>query len=381
MKGMLWTRCLIEGRNAEKLLNVFREEGITLRRVHRTEQRSIDCVCDRADFERLAEIAGGKGFAVKQLPAFGARKTLQGLRRRKGLLVGLMVFAALLFTSMRFVWVVRIEDAGMYVGEVRSFLLEKDIKVGMMRSKVDVIALKEALEWRLPKVAWVQVEQRGVEVVVRWVEGVETPDVITPGGEGDVVADRDGILVRLTTYAGTPVAKAGDLIKKGQVLIKGEERSKEGELVPVKARGEAIARVWLSTKVELPLMETVSVPTGNTALRRMLVTPVYTLYLDAEPMFLTSDCDVRITTVGGVWLPITYREEWYEEVAIETQQRDIEQVKQEAAKAAGAQLAEKTFLNQDLVDKWIDFSMIDGDTICATATAEMLRDIARFVKR
>ena len=34
----------------------------------------------------------------------------------------------------------------------------------------------------------------------------------------------------------------------------------------------------------------------------------------------------------------------------------------------------------EIVDKWIDFSMIEGDTIVVTATAEISRDIGRYQK-
>ena len=53
--------------------------------------------------------------------------------------------------------VVELIDAGTYAGDVRAFLEETGVRPFIWKSRVDTAALKEALEWRYPKVAWVEV--------------------------------------------------------------------------------------------------------------------------------------------------------------------------------------------------------------------------------
>ena len=88
--------------------------------------------------------------------------------------------------------------------------------------------------------------------MVRLEEGVPPPEVANNDGSGDVVASSDGLIQRVTTYAGTPVVKAGDFVKAGQTLIRGEERGKDGTVQSVKARGEVIARQWISVVTRVP---------------------------------------------------------------------------------------------------------------------------------
>ena len=279
---------------------------------------------------------------------------------------------------MTFVWQVRVENAGAYAGEVRAYLREIGVMPGMRRADVDLVGLREKLEWRLPRVKWVRTEFSGVALVVRLEEGVPLP----PREEeapGNVVAAEDGILRRLTAYAGTPAARAGDLVRAGQVLIRGEEKGQNGEMIPVKARGEAIARVWVSARVRLPLKETVSLPTGREAERRVLVSPFFSWSAQRAPDYLTCDREIARMTVGGAWVPLVLQRETYWEAALEKWDREAEEVKQEGAKAALYALRQALY-DQEMVDKWINFSMIEGDTITVEATAEVIREIGRYQK-
>ena len=285
----------------------------------------------------------------------------------------------LLFLAMGRVWAVQIENAGAYEGEVRLFLREMGVSPGMRKADADLAALREKLEWRLPKVKWVRVEMRGVTLAIRLEEGTPPPEIESEGMDGDVVAAEDGILTRLTVFAGTPVAHVGDFVRAGDILIRGEEQGKDGQFIPVKARGEAMARSWVMVKVQLPLQEMLSSPTGKEENRRVLMTPFFSIATAEEPAFLTFDREIENVSLGGAWWPVWLQREKYLEVYLEQNVRNAEEVKQEGKKAALRMLNQ--YLNpNEIVDKWVDFSMIEGDTIVVTATAEISRDIGRYQK-
>ena len=54
--------------------------------------------------------------------------------------------------------------------------------------------------------------------------------------------------------------------------------------------------------------------------------------------------------------------------------RNEQEVREEAAQAALKQLKTALF-GDEIIDKWVDYCMIEGDTLAATATAERLMDI------
>ena len=75
---------------------------------------------------------------------------------RWGLPVGAVLGAVLTAFSLRFLWQVQIGNAGAYGADVRAFLEEKGIRPGILRSQVDLSALREEMEWRWPAVQWVR---------------------------------------------------------------------------------------------------------------------------------------------------------------------------------------------------------------------------------
>lgn len=125
---------------------------------------------------------------------------------------------------MQMIWAVELIDAGTYAGDVRAFLEEAGVRPFIWKSRVDTAALKEALEWRYPKVAWVEVGWRGTVLQVRLVEGTPMGETVDWHGSQDIVASRDGVVVSVVPLAGTAMCKPGDTVRQGQVLIAGEER-------------------------------------------------------------------------------------------------------------------------------------------------------------
>ena len=366
----------VKGLSVEKLLNTVRQQGISFTRVKREKSRSLLLRCAQKDYEAFSSLAREKGFEVSAAQPVGFLRLEKQLAKRIGLWAGALAAVGLLIWALGYVWEVRVENAGAYLGEVKTFLDELGIHPGIRRSGVHLSDLRDKLEWRLPTVKWVRAEWQGVSLVVRLEEGVPPPDVASNEGTGNIVAASDGLIQRVTTYAGTPAVKVGDFVKTGQTLIRGEERGKDGTAHPVQARGEVIARQWVSVAARVPMMETVSELTGRQTVLLVVETPVFTWQREEEPNYLTCDRGREIVPLGGAWLPVWLVRETFAEVSLRPRSRDVEEAKREGAQAASFAL-NQALLNEETVDKWMKFDMIEGDTITVTATAEILKDIGR----
>lgn len=366
----------IQGLSAEKLLNAARQQGISFTQVKREKSRSMLLRCSQKDYQAFSALAQEKGFEVSEAQPVGFLRLEKRLANRIGLWAGALIVLGLLIWALGYVWEVRVENAGAYLGEVRTFLEELGVHPGIRRSGVNLSDLRGKLEWRLPKVKWVRTEWQGVSLVVRLEEGVPPPEVASNEGNGNVVADSDGLIQRVTTYAGTPAVKVGEFVKAGQTLICGEERGKDGTVHAVQARGEVIARQWVSVITRVPMTETVSEPTGRKTVLRSVETPAFFWQREEEPDYLTSDREKESIPLGGAWLPVWMVRETITEVSLHPQSRDMEQAKREGAEAAIFAL-NQALLGEETVDKWMKFDMIEGDTMTVTATAEILKDIGR----
>ena len=374
MNGQVQFR--IKGLSAEKLLNAARQQGISFSQVKREKSRSLLLRCSQKDYEAFRIMAQEKGFEISQAQPVGFLRLEKRLAKRIGLWGGALIVLVLLIWALGYVWEVRVENAGAYLGEVKAFLDEHGIHPSIRRSGVHLSDLRDRLEWRLPAVKWVRTEWQGVSLVVRLEEGVPPPDVVSNEGTGNIVAASDGLIQRVTAYACTPAVKAGDFVKTGQTLIRGEERGKDGTAHPVQARGEVIARQWISVAARVPTMETASEPTGRKTVLRVIDTPFFSWQREKEPDYLTSDREKETLPLGGVWLPVWVVRETFTEVSLHPRRRDVEEAKREGAQTAIFAL-NQALINEETVDKWMKFDMIEGDTITVTATAEILRDIGR----
>ena len=379
MKRLLAVEFQVKGLSAEKLMNAARAAGVPLWGVRRKENRAVSLRCARKDYPLIRSLAEEKGYQVSDGRAVGLYQWGRRLLSRPGLWLGAIAGTALVIAAMGFVWQVRAENAGAYEAELRQALSEMNIHAGMRKSEVNAGRLREALEWRLPQVKWVHVKWWGCALTVRLEEGTPSPEMEAGTARADVVAAEAGILKRITAFAGTPVKKAGDFVRAGDVLIRGEERGQNGEMIPVKARGEAVARVWKSVSVRIPVKEWVSSPTGRETRRNIYCLPFCSFCATETPDYLTSDREESAVPLGGAWIPIWLKRERYIEAQVTKQARSLEEAKREGARAAVLEL-NKTLFSDEILDKWINFSMIEGDTITVTATAEALRSIGRCRK-
>ena len=100
---------------------------------------------------------------------------------------------------------------------------------------------------------------------------------------------------------------------------------------------------------------------------------------EETPPYLTYDAEISRLPLAGAWAPFSLRKEKYAEAALEIIPRDTAQTAREAEKAALQQLNER-LKNAETVDKWINFRMIEGDTMVVEAAGELRTDIGRFRK-
>ena len=368
-------RFTLTGLNLERFMNTLQKEGVPLLSARRADRRTLECACYLRDLPRVRQLAGEKGWRVTRERPAQLAAVLGALRRRPGALLGAALALAAALVLSQFVWRVEINGAGPYRADIAAYLEEAGYVPGARRDALDASALERNLTLRYPEVAWFHAYVSNVTLVVDVTRGVPMPEL--PSAQpGDVVALRDGIVDSVRVYAGTAAVQAGDAVRAGQVLIRGEERGADGAVVPVAARGAVIARCWLTHTVEMSLLEIRSEETGREAVVQEIETPWFTWPTEPDtPDFLASNAYITQTPVAGCFFPVWRKTTVLREVSLEYARRPEAEVRAEAGDAALERL--KTLLyGYEIIDKWVDYCMIEDDTLAATATAEWLMDIA-----
>ncbi|MBE5777525.1 MAG: hypothetical protein E7326_08520 [Clostridiales bacterium] len=377
----LYLRFLIRGANAEKAVNAIRSAHIPLHHLRRRRDRAIVCRCKKQHLCHVHDACSRFSCSVTQLPAPFLSRLLLGLLKRKSFCIGSLVFLIVMYIAMQHVWSVQILDAGPYEGDIRAYLVSAGVTPGIRKDEVDAEKIRAALEWRYPQLAWIKTDFHGVSFRVTAVQGIPTPDMIDESRTGDVVAAQDGIVHSVITLAGTAQVKPGDFVRAGQVLILGQERTKDGGTKPVRAQGQINARIWIEKKAVLNASETLTLPSGNRFERKVFVSPFFSLSDAPPPNYASFDLESASHVLGGAWLPLFVTRETYEEITLSHVPRDTESLRLEAARAAEKMLLSSLKSGDVTVDKWVDYSMIEMESYAAVAVAEVLRDIGRFSGR
>lgn len=254
----------------ERLLNLCAQEGVEFWAMEWLDGNTVRLTTRRRSLTLLRELAqkvGGEvlGWSSRGLPDFLGR-----FRRRYAFLAGLtMALCAVMFLS-RFVLVIQVTgNETVPTAVILTQLRRLGVRPGVYGPALDRKQLAQAALVELDDLAWMAINLHGtrLEVIVR--EKVKVPERIDEREYHDVVAEADGLVLRVEPEQGDPLVKAGDTVIAGDTLISGTvtiEPPLYSE-VPERhyrthARGRVWARTWRTLTASIPLETVVKDYTG-----------------------------------------------------------------------------------------------------------------------
>lgn len=248
----------------EKIINLLWKNninGINLKR------KNITTICfdvNLRDYDRMCQAVKKTDSRMKIVGRKGISFFLIKNKRRKALLGGIIIFIGLIYYLSTFIWSVDITtENNVTPYEIRSQLKSVGVIPGVRKNKINVYEIEEKILQENSNVMWARARIEGSKLVVSIAERQEPPNIIVDNSPCNIVAKKDGEIVRLYSEAGTAVVKSGDIVKKGDLLVKGEQ-GKEGATYLVHAKADVIARTFYEEKTEVPVKYTERKRTGNT---------------------------------------------------------------------------------------------------------------------
>ena len=370
----------IEGINLEKLLRAAAESGLLVTNAQRLGPRTMRLRVYAHQMKRLRALCARFGWELREIRAGRLVRAARLLRRRTMLLPSLALGALLVWLSGQMILSVQIDNAQENVAEVRHVLAEAGVRPGRLKAAFSLDDLRARLALRLPGLSFVGLRYAGSTLVCDCQRATFGEQVDVPGGGMDIVAAQPGIVTRISVSSGTPQVTPGQAVCKGQVLISGVERTQKGQLRAVRAQGQVSARVYAKGEAKVSLTETTTVETGQTRTRVTVHTPWHARVVrDAQP-FASQDVSRLRQVIVGLYLPLWREIETYAQTEVFSSPRDRGDA---ASMAQGA--AEKIAKDQCphdalILDKWVNYSMIDNEFVYATVVLEYETAIAGRTK-
>ena len=371
----MYATVCIEGINLEKLLRAAADSGIVIRLAQRKGTRAMRLRVRADQLKHLQLLCEQSGWECKVVRTGGLIRFLRLLRARPMLAPSLALAVVLVMFSSQMILLIRIEGAGKSAAEVCRVLADENIHSGRWKNLVSLDSLRARLAHRLPDLAYAGAYYEGSTLVIDCRSAVVGENLTLDGG-GDIVAAQSGIVSRIWASSGTPQVEPGQAVHKGQVLIAGFERRENGTQVSVQAQGSVLAKVYVSGEAKVSLHHIRVVETGQTRTRITVHTPWSQRVIREAAPFASQTTDKRIQRVVGLYLPLWREIETYAQTQVFSEERSKSDA---ASMAQGA--AEKIALKQCppdalILDKIVNYSMIDNEFVYASVVLELEEHIA-----
>lgn len=241
-------RCLVTGEETLRFVNLCRNNGIELRHLVRREN-AIQMEIDAENFKKLRPLVRKTHVKIHILNRHGPAFFFYRHKRRWWFLLGMTVFAGMIYMLSLFVWQIDIDGNRKYTDAlILQALAQMDVKTGCRKSEIDLPKIEEELRIMYNEITWVSASIAGTKLQIELREGDlkisgssgggQTGNVKrvenrennpkTQNGESEIdlpanlVADEDAIITNLVVRRGTVAVRYGDEVKKGDVLIEGK---------------------------------------------------------------------------------------------------------------------------------------------------------------
>lgn len=286
LKG--YVRICINSRDPERFLNLCAKNNLLL---YQIEESRSGCELDigLADFFKLRPICRKTHTRIHIIQKRGIPFFFLRNRKRKAFFVGLALCFVLLYLLSVRIWNIHVDGNYSYSTQsILRYLEEQDIRHGIAKRKLSCADISAGIRENFPDMIWVSAKIRGTRLLISVQENMDSlPQQKEDGGTiapSDLVATKNGEIMRMVTRQGIPQAQVGDSCEKGQVLIRGvvDITNDNGELVRqelVPADGDVYIKTAYSYYKEFPLTYDKRVYTGNT--RMNVVLQVHSLEIQA----------------------------------------------------------------------------------------------------
>ena len=244
----------LRGPEPEMLLERCRAAGLQLWTILPVDKCTLRISLWQRDLAALRQICEEQSYTLEVLMLWGGSRNRELLRRRKGLLLGLLFAVLLLFGSSLFVW--QLEVLGcerVSTGEILRTLAACGVEPGAFRPAIDPELVKSRVLTELPELEWITVNISGSRARVLVLEREARPKLLSENAPAALHAARSGIVRKVTALSGHSLVEPGDAVLEGDLLISGELESLSGGVRQEPALGEVQAETWYEITSVCPM--------------------------------------------------------------------------------------------------------------------------------
>jgi len=263
---------VVEGVFVERFINICKSKNILLWNVKMDKGVKLYANIGLNDYRNIREISKKTNTKIKIRKKCGIPFLLNKYKKRKIFgFVFIIILLALVVTS-NFIWNINIRgNVEISKEEIAKALEEEGLKIGTYKGKLNTTNIIHNIRLKKDNIAWIGITIKGTNAQIEVKETTKTPEIINEDEYCNIVANKEGMITKISVQNGTPKAQVGDIVKKGDVLAYGYLEGKYTGIRYVHALADVQAKVWYSKKEKVYLKQQIPTATKNTETKYSLV--------------------------------------------------------------------------------------------------------------
>ncbi len=233
----------IDGLGTERFINICRNNGIIFNSLV-YDGCSAVTIMSIKDYRCIRPYVRITGVHTRIVYRNGLPFFINRNRLRQFFIVGIMVFAFINIYMTRFLWKIEVGGNSFYSDKVIiEYLMSQGLHYGQATGRISCYSIERGIRESFDNVTWVSADIKGARLFIEIKENEDDGIAVNESSLAkDITAAADGVVYSIITRSGTPVVKAGDTVKKGDILVmaKVDSANESGEVVETRyVRGDA----------------------------------------------------------------------------------------------------------------------------------------------
>lgn len=260
----------VTGPFPERFINLSAHYGISIWNIKRNKN-SMVCSTMASEYKFLRKIAKQSSMKMRLKDKKGFPFVIKKYKKRKGLLVGVILFFLIINFLSSFIWNIEVNGVLENTKEdILSTLGELKISSGILKNKVDLSNIEATLMAKYPNLSWTSANIDGCNLEIELKEKVSPPELLAQESPCNIKASCDAYITRVEVYSGIAEVKPGESVTAGQLLVNGifEDNFGQNSIHHASAKIFAITNKTLTEEIDLCPKE--HIHTGKNVNRRKI---------------------------------------------------------------------------------------------------------------
>lgn len=374
-----YVRVVIEGYYIERFINICTNNKITIWNLKRDKNIKLELNTSLKDFKEVVKAAKKTKCKIKIKSKRGIPFIVHKYRKRKIFAFLLLIIVGLILFSSNFVWNIEIkEENGIPLENIMEDLEENGLKIGEWKQKINTKELINKIRLKRKDIAWMGIELKGTNVIVKIVKADEKPNIIDENEFCNIVSDKTGIITKINAQNGTINVKVGDTVSVGTTLINGWLEGKYTGIRYVHAKGQIQAKVWHTKNKKIYYKQEIKQETGNVENKYNIKFNNFKINLHKGvskfKIYDTITVEKKFKIFSDFYLPISIEKTTYKEQENKEKIYSTEEAKKLGIEELEKELDEEIQNKENIVNKNIN-TYENGECVDVYVTYEVLEDI------